>query len=68
MQYGIKSMVGNFPAAVMTMETAGFMCPPDTPRVNNMTSAKEAPMAKGFPVANMTYTKNVAPKNSNKYF
>ena len=65
-QYGTKSFTGNFPTDAITIDTAGFICPPENLAVNNMANAKAAPIAKGFPVAKITYTKNVVPKNSAK--
>ena len=50
-QYGIKSDVGNLPAAAIVIDTAGLICPPDTLLVSKIVNAKAAPIAKGFPVA-----------------
>ena len=65
-QYGTISPVGNLPADAITMDTAGLMCPPEILLVIVMTNANAAPIAKGFPVANITYMKNAAPQNSTK--
>jgi hypothetical protein len=51
----------------MTMDTAGLIYPPEIFDVSRMANASAAPMANGFPVARIMYTKNVAPKNSAKY-
>jgi len=50
----------------ITIDTAGLMWPPEMLLVNKIISAKAAPIAKGLPVAKMTYTNNTAPKNSAK--
>ena len=55
------------PAEAIVIETAGLTPPCDKLRVNNNTKVKAAPMAKGLPVANTTYTKKIALKNSTKY-
>ena len=65
--YGINSAVSIFPADAITMETAGFMCPPDILLANNITNANAAPIAMGLPVAKIMYTKNNVPENSAKY-
>jgi hypothetical protein len=50
----------------MTMVTTGFKYPLETLEINKIVKARAAPMAKGFPVAIITYTKNIVPKNSAK--
>ena len=65
-QYGTKSFIGNLPADAITIDTAGFICPPENLLVNKIANANAAPIAKGFPVAKITYMKNVVPKNSAK--
>jgi hypothetical protein len=52
-QYGIKSLTGSFPADAIVIDTAGLICPPETFAVSNMANANAAPIANGFPVANM---------------
>jgi len=66
-QYGIRSAVLILPSDAITMETTGFICPPEMLLVNKMTKARAAPIANGFPVAKITYTKNIEPTNSAKY-
>ena len=41
----------------MVIDTAGFICPPEIGDANRITSAKAAPIANGFPVAKIIYTK-----------
>ena len=55
------------PAEAIVIETAGLTYPFDKLRVNNNTNVNAAPIAKGLPVANTTYTKKMALKNSTKY-
>ena len=61
--YGIKSLVSIFPTDAITTLTAGLICPPDIFDVINIINAKAAPIANGFPVAKITYTKNPVPRN-----
>jgi hypothetical protein len=56
----------NLPTEAITIEVAGFTCPPDDLVNNNITNANVIPIANGFPVARITYTKNKVPKNSAK--
>ena len=65
-QYGTNSFTGNLSADAITIDTAGFICPPEKRVVSKMANANAAPIAKGFPVAKITYTKNSVPKNSAK--
>ena len=53
-QYGINSDVGNLPADAITIDTAGLIYPPEILLVSKITSAKAAPIARGFPVAKIT--------------
>lgn len=68
MIYGIKSAVLILPNDAMTTETAGLICPPEIREAKRTDNANAAPIARGFPVATTTYTKNKVPRNSAKYF
>ena len=57
-------MDGNAPEAAIAKLTAGFTWPPEVFRANKITRERAAPMAKGFPVAKITETKKIVPKNS----
>jgi len=65
-QYGNNSCIGNFPAEVIAIDTAGLMCPPETGCATNLTKARAPPIANGLLVTNTTYMKNIAPMNSVK--
>lgn len=56
------SLTSSLPAEAITMVTAGLTCPPDTECINKITRARDAPIANGFPVATMTYTKTWFPR------
>ena len=51
----------------MVMTTAGLANPYDISFNKIIMSANAAPIAKGLPVAKMTYTKNIDAINSTKY-
>jgi hypothetical protein len=64
-KYGIS--IQSEVVATSQIATAGLNAPPDIAPPNNTPIAKALPIANQFPVAKITNTRNIVPKNSTKY-